>query len=140
MNTIDLIIIQNWYTKEQLLDCEKKGICNWMWSKGGIQWTDELRKFKYFQKWKMKKLLFDLDLISNIHDIMIWESKNFKEFINANYILANNVIQLLHWTWFLRKIVVWLWIFWATTFFWYFNSKDKTLDIKVTKKYGKFKK
>ena len=127
MNTIDIIIAQNWYTKEQLLDCEKQWICNWMWSKWGIQWTDELRKFKYFQGWKIKQLLFDLDLVSNIHDIQIWESENFKQFIKANYVLSNNIIQLLHWTWFIRKVIVWLSVFLGTTIFWYFNSKDKTI-------------
>ena len=112
MKTIDFILKEAGYTKEFLLKCRISGITNWCWWKWGIQWTDEARKFKYFQKEKEKELLNNLDLISDIHDIEFNNESgtnilnSLKNFLRANYMLTMRTIRLLHWTSFLRKLFV----------------------------------
>ena len=125
MKTIDRILKEAWYTKEDLLVCEIKWHCNGMWSKWGIQWTDRARNMKYFQDKKHKTLLQNLDYISDIHDIDCNKWGFIIAFFKANYILAIRMLELLNWTSISSKvsafILIFLWtnIFWIRTFNWH---------------------
>ena len=116
MKTIDRILKEAWYTKEQLLKCELDKKCNGMWAKGWIQWTDRMRKLKYFKSKKNKTLLINLDYISDIHDIEYIKWGSIFKFIRVNYELANRMIELLHWTNILWRLIVFtLCFFWTST-------------------------
>ena len=125
MSTVNRIIKSHWYTKKYLLECEKKWICNGMGWKGGIQWTDKLRKLPYFKKGKEKQLLIDLDLISDIHDLYYLAWWWVMKFIKANYLFCIDLLQLLNWTLPMSRLIlfiisfVWLNVFGRK----YFNFK-----------------
>ena len=125
MKTIDKILKEAWYTKQELLECEIEGTCNWMWGKWGIQWTDELRKLKYFDSEKETKLLNDLDLVSDIHDIKFNKGWFIIAFLIANYELCLHIIMLLHWTNTTAKVIIFiLLMLWLNTFgIFYFSWK-----------------
>ena len=124
MKTIDIILKEAGYTKEYLIQTELDWITNWMWSKWGIQWTDEARKFKAFDSVKWQELLDDLDLVSNIHDLEFWKWWGIKQFYKSNLDLINRVLILLHWTSTLRRLAVFIIMFfglntiWAKSFNW----------------------
>ena len=123
MSTIEQIVAENWYTIEELKECERKWICNGMGWKWGIQWTNLMRALPYFQGEKEKKLLEDLDLISDMHDIWFHKWWWILDFIKANYKLALGVCRLIYWTKTIDRILVFIIIFLSTTLFWrkYFN-------------------
>ena len=127
MKTINKILEENWYTKEELLTCEREWICNWVWWKWGIQFTDLLRKLKYFNKEKEKELLFHLDLIADIHDIDFNNWWWIKDFIKSNYKFCNNLIKLLNWTNTIWRITIFTFVFTSLNIFWikYFNWNFK---------------
>lgn len=133
MKTINQILKNSWYTKEFLLECEKIWRCNWCWWKGWIQWTKQLRKLKFFNSNREQKLLDNLDLVSDIHDIDFEnnDSKNIfesiKAFYIANYNLIIRILQLLYWTTKTGRLSVFLLAFFWLNIFWirFFNWKFK---------------
>lgn len=125
MKTIDQIITDNWFIRNELIVCKQSGICNWCWWKWGFNFTKALNKIPYFNSNKKQELLFDLSLICNMHDLQYNKWWTFLDFINYNYILANNVMRLFHWTNSIARMILFVLIFWWTTLFWYkyFNKK-----------------
>lgn len=117
MKTIDIILKEAGYTKAFLLKMEKKGICNWVGAKWGIQFTDRLRKYKYFQRTKKKKLLRDMDFIADIHDLDWYYGWGFITFIKSNYDLAIRMCQLLHWTTISARFITFCLFFFSVTLF-----------------------
>ena len=124
MKTIEIILKQAWYTREYLIQTELDWITNWMWAKWGIQFTDEARKFKAFESKKAQELLDNLDLVSNIHDLEYAKWGWIKAFYKSNLDLINRVLILLYWTSILRRLLVFIIMFfslntiWAKAFNW----------------------
>ena len=127
MRTIEQIIKENWFTLEELRECEKKWICNGMGWKWWIQWTNLMRALPYFQWDKEKKLLNDLDLVADIHDISYYKWWNVFDFLKSNYILWLNIMRLLYWTNTFDRLLVFIIVFGGTTLFGskYFNWISK---------------
>jgi len=125
MKTIDKIIKDNWFNRNELIICKQNWICNWCWWKGWFNFTKALNKLPYFQSDKEKQLLFDLELICNMHDIWFNKWWTFLDFIKYNFKIADNIIILLHWTNSLYRIFIFISVFlWTTLFGWkYFNKK-----------------
>ncbi len=125
MKTVEEIIKRNWFTVEELKDCFKKWICNWIWGKGWINFDKVISWLPYFDTKKWEKLHNDLDLISCIHDYEYFKWWNVLDFLKANFKLSMNVIELLHWTKWYSRLWIFILVFWWTTMFWfkYFNWK-----------------
>lgn len=122
MRTIDKILSKYWISKEFLLSWEKKWICNWCWAKWGFNFSnllEKLKKLESFKNEKYDKLVEDLKLVCNIHDYQFFNWWCFLDFICYNFQLAINMTRLLHWTWFLRKSIVFVSVFLWTSFFWF---------------------
>jgi len=115
MQTIDWIINRSLYTKETLEQCENKGICNWCGWKGGVDFEKLIQALPYFNQEKWKKLLEDLHLICNMHDLDYELWVDFFDFIKANYELAINIYYLLNWTSKFKRILMFLIVFLGTT-------------------------
>lgn len=106
IRVIDEILKKHWYTKDFLLEQRSLGITNWMWWKWWIQWTKQANKLTFFKKEKEKKLLEDLDLISDTHDLWFNEWWWIKEFYLVNCTYINDVLALLHWTTTFSRIII----------------------------------
>jgi len=117
METIEQIVKKNWYTIKQLELCERDGICNWFWPKG----HNLLKLLPNFNSNKIKKLKRDVNLIADIHDIEYYLWWWYKAYIKANYKLAVNMCELLHWTNLFWRIIVFLSLFISTTLFGFKN-------------------
>lgn len=125
MATIDNILKKRWYTKQELLQCELDWICNWMWAKWWFQFTDKLRKLKYFNWEKERALLFDLDLISDIHDIKFEKWGSIFDYIRANYYFSIDLYTLLNWTSYTARITLFIIVFIWLNLFWFKHFKFK---------------
>jgi len=114
MKTINRLVKQSWFSRAEIAVYRKMGICNWAWWKWGIKFTQELRKLKFFDKWKEKQLLKDIDLISDIHDIRFHIWGWVFSFLRANYNFSCNMMQLFRWTTpmsrFLMFLTLMLWL------------------------------
>jgi len=134
MKTIDIILQENWYTKEDLLNFEKVWVCNWCWWEWWFNFSKFLEKLinlrennkilKFFilrkyDKDKLKQLLFDLSLICCIHDKSYNDWKTICDFLNANFKLGKNINKLFHWTNSFTRFLIFISVFWWTTIFWY---------------------
>jgi len=119
MKTIDKILKRRGFTEKQLLDYEMEWIANWMWGKWWIQFTDIARKLPAFESDKEQKLLYNVDLISDIHDYKYFIWWSYIDFIKANYDLSVDLFTLLHWTNIIARIFVFLLVFISTSLFGY---------------------
>ncbi len=118
MKTIDVILKEAGYTKKYLLKCRASGLTNWMGRKGWIGWTKQARKFKAFDSKRWNQLLNDLDLVSDIHDLEFWKWGRVIKFYKANLDLINRVLILLHWTSILRRLLVFIIMFFGLNTVW----------------------
>lgn len=125
MKALKIILEKHWLTLYDLMDYKEQNICNWCWSKRGFNFSDKLERLPFFDSEKKKALLLDLRRVCCIHDKKFYDWGWVKDFIVSNYDLANDTIQLLHWTGFLRKILLWIIIFVSTTIFWFISFNFK---------------
>jgi hypothetical protein len=127
MNTIDKILDEYSISKEMIKIYKQNWVCNWCWGKGWFNFWEYFRKnvekFKNYKK--INNFINDLENVCNLHDIEYFRWRNFKDFIIANKNLIININLLLHWTGFLRRILIsFLVFFWTTLFGWkYFKNK-----------------
>jgi len=126
MGTIDFILKKNNYTKSFIYDIENKWISNWCWWKGGFNFSkflENIKKTPSFDEIKFSKFKDDLRVVCGFHDYKFFVWWNFIDFIVANLTLANDIQQLTHWRWYIRRIATFLAVFlWTTLFGWkYFN-------------------
>ena len=127
MQTIDKILLNYWLNRDILQEkCRKYGCngCGWKW---GIDFENLLKSFPKFREDKWKKLLQDLHLICNLHDIWFAKGGWYIDFIKANWLFAKNVKQLVHWTNKKYRWALFVFVFLLTTCFgWkYFNWNKK---------------
>ena len=123
MKTIEKILKSSWYTKEYLLEQRAWWITNWMWPK----WTSItkfLKKLPNFESDKKNRLLDDLDLVSDIHDLAYLKWWWIIDFFKANDIFIRNVLDLFYWTSrtarFFLFIILFYWLntIWIRYFHW----------------------
>ena len=125
MTTIERMLLDNWYTYKKLKLVCIRAWCNGCWGKWGFNFTKFMAHLPYFDSKKWNKLLNDLTLICNMHDIWYYEWGWFVDYIKANYKFAKNVFLLIHWTNLLVRVFILIILFVWTTLFWfkYFNWK-----------------
>jgi len=126
METIDYIIQKAWYESKFLLEQRALGITNWMWAKKGINISRLLRSLPWFNKKKQAKLIDDLDLISDLHDIDFGKWGNYKDFYKANLNYIESVLQLLHWTPVIVRLLIFILFYTVLNTVWmlHFNWKS----------------
>jgi len=98
LKTIDRVLKDNWYTREEISVYREMWVTNWMGSKWWIKFTKELSKLPWFNNKKWKQLLKDMDLVSDIHDIRFYVWWWLFGFLRANWKFGVNIIALFHWT------------------------------------------
>ena len=125
--TINKIIKDSWFTRTQLSVYRKMWVTNWAGGKWWIKFTKELSKLPWFKKWKWKKLLADIDMVSNIHDIRFYIWTWFIQYIKANWEFSYNMLRLMWWTTVLARILLFITLFFGTSIFWvrYYNWTNK---------------
>ena len=125
MRTIERILKELWTTEKEIRIKCKEIWCNGCWWKGGFNYTEYLRSLPYFQKEKEQRLLEDITLLCNYHDLLYSKWWKLKDFIRANYIFVSSIITLLHWTNILWRLFIFIVIFIWMTIWWrkYFNFK-----------------
>lgn len=92
----------------------------WKW---WIQWTKAMRKLKAFKSEKEKKLLDNLDLVSDIHDLDFEKGWWIKEFYKVNLFLIIRILKLLYWTSETSRVSLFIILFFWLNTMWikYFN-------------------
>lgn len=129
MSTINKILKREWYTIDELIDCEFEWICNGMWAKNWFQITDYLRWLKYFNSKKEKKLLRDMDLISDIHDIKWLKPWCIFAFLKSNYVFCIDIVSLFYWTNTINRILLFSILFIWLNIWWVFNYKWSCINV-----------
>ena len=126
METIDYIIQKAWYESKFLLEQRALWVTNWMWAKRWINISKLLRSLPWFDKKKQAKLIDDLDLISDLHDIDFGKWGNYKDFYNANLNYIKRVLQLLHWTPVIVRLLIFILFYTILNTVWmlHFNWKS----------------
>jgi len=126
METIDYIIKKAWYESKFLLEQRALWITNGMWAKRWINISKLLRSFPWFNKKKQAKLIDDLDLLSDLHDIDFGKPWNYKAFYKANLIYIERVLQLLHWTPVIVRLLIFILFYTVLNTMWmlHFNWKS----------------
>jgi len=126
METIDYIIKKAWYESKFLLEQRALWITNGMWAKRWINISKLLRSFPWFNKKKQAKLIDDLDLLSDLHDIDFGKPWNYKDFYKANLIYIERVLQLLHWTPVIVRLLIFILFYTVLNTMWmlHFNWKS----------------
>lgn len=115
---IDNILKYYWLSRWKLNIYRKQGLVNWMWGKWWIQFTNLIRKIDFVKEKKLKRLLRDLDYVSDIHDLAFNKGWWVKQYFIANYNLVEDILILINWTSLKSKIFIWFVIFIFVSIFW----------------------
>ena len=101
--------------------------CNWCWWKWGIDFDNLMEALPYFRQDKGQKLMQDLRLVCCLHDLCFTRWWNWKDFLKCNWQFAKNVYQLINWTKWIYRIIIFIVLFLWTTLFGkkYFNWWSK---------------
>ena len=125
MSTINKIIKDSWYTLSDIKMYENLWIANWFWPWCcNMNWLFKI--LHNFSKDNEQKLIADINICADIHDINYYHSKWF---IKSNYKFAYDVMRLLHWTNIFWRLFIFLILFLSTTLFgwlfynWTWNKK-----------------
>lgn len=139
MKTIDRLLIYEFSYKEKRL-LLSKWIVNWCGGKKGFKF-DYLFRIAKWIIWKsnkirlekVSKLFKDMKLLCSFtHDIDFYLWWWIKEFYKANIVFIIWILQLLHWSnWYIKILIfillfLWLNIFWL--FHFHFTKNKRTIE------------
>lgn len=130
MRTIDWLLKYK-LTEEQKEKLRKIWVCNGCWGSGGYSFDNLFEKFytriellPFVDVKKINSLYGDIRLLCMYnHDIDFERGGGVIDYIKANWDFVYKIIQLLHWTRLLPRIIIFITLFLGLNIFWrkYFN-------------------